>query len=80
MCGNFFFDKVKLSRSATSLKTRFLKTRYILVDFAKFARIHLCRTRPGDCIIAVSMVVKNWQTKLNYGTKTKRRYQFEPEV
>ena len=52
MCGNFFFDKVKLSRSATSLKTRFLKTRYILVNFAK----------------------------LNYGTKTKRRYQFEPEV
>ena len=46
----------------------------VMRNFAKFTRKHLfCRTRPGDCIIAVSIVVKGElaNENLNHDTKTK---------
>ena len=42
----FFFDKVKLCRSAASLKTRL--HRYFLVNFAKFVRTPFLQTTTSD--------------------------------
>ena len=73
--GISFFDKVKLYRSATSLKTR-LQRSYFLVNFVKFVRTPFLQNTTGWLllIIAVSIVVKGELVNktVNYDTKTKR--------
>ena len=80
--GISFFDKVKLCRSAASLKTR-LQRRCFLVNFAKFVRTPFLQntTRRLLLIIAVSIVLvmkgELASETVNYDTKT--MYQFEPK-
>ena len=59
ICQNLFFDKVKLCRSATSLKRR-LQRRCFLVNIAKFVRTLFLQNTTGRLllIIAVSVAVK----------------------
>ena len=68
-----FFDKVKLCRSATPLKTSLQRMNF-LVKFAKFVGILLLQNITGRLlIIAVSVVVKGElvNESVNYDTKTK---------
>ena len=68
-----FFDKVKLCRAATPLKTS-LWRRNFLVKFAKFVGILLLQNTTGRLlIIAVSVVVKRElvNESVNYDRKTK---------
>ena len=71
---NPFFDKVKLCRSATSLKAR-LYHRCFLVNFAKFVRKHILQntTERLLLIITVSIVVRGELANkiVNYDAKTK---------
>ena len=57
-CQDVFFDKFKLSRSATSLKTSL--GHVFFVNFAKFLRTPFLQNTTGQLllIIAVSTVVK----------------------
>ena len=82
MCRNlFFFDKVKLCRSAASLKTRL--HRCFLVNFAKFVRTPFLQNTPRRLllIIAVSIVLvmrrELASETVNYDTEA--MYQFEPQ-
>ena len=74
MCRNPFFDKVKLCRSATSLKTS-LYCRCFLVNFAKFVKKTFLQNTNGRVllIIAISIVLKEELANetVNYDTKTK---------
>ena len=74
LCWNFFFGKVKLCRSATSLKAS-LQRRCFLVNLAKFAGTPFLQNTTGrlPLIIAVSIVVKEELTNetVNYDAKTK---------
>ena len=75
--GSPFFDKLRLCRSAASLKTR-LQRRRFLVTFAKFVRTPFLQntTRRLLLIIAVSIIlVMQGNETVNYDTKT--MYQFE---
>ena len=71
---NFFFDKIKLCRCATSLKAS-IQHRYFLVNFAKFVRIPILQNTTGQLllVIAVSIVVKGELANetVNYDTKPK---------
>ena len=77
-----FFHRVKLCRSAASLKTR-PQRRIFLVNFAKFVRTPFLQntTRRLLLIIAVSIVLvmkgELASETVNYDTKT--MYQFEPK-
>ena len=79
---SLFFDKVKLCRSAASLKTR-PQRRVFLVNFAKFVRTRLSHntTRRLLFIIAISIVFvmkeESASETVNYDTKT--MYQSEPK-
>ena len=81
--GISFFDKVKLCRSAASLKTR-LQLRCLLVNFAKFVRTPFLQntTRRLLLIIAVSvvLVMKGELGSETVNDDTKIMYQFEPQV
>ena len=83
LCRNFCFDKVKLCRSATSLKTSLLR-RCFLVNFAKFVRKTFLQNTTGRLllIIAVLIVVKGELANetVNYDTKTKAHLETKPEV
>ena len=59
LCLNLFFDKVKLCRSATSLKSSF-QSRCFLVKFAKFVGTPFSQTTTGRLLlnVVVSIVVK----------------------
>ena len=74
LCRNLFFDKVKLCRSSTSLKTS-LQRRCFLVNFGKFVRTPFLQNTTGRLLLitAISIVVKGEQTNENliYHTKTK---------
>ena len=59
LCRNLFFDKAKLCRSATSLKSS-LKSRCFLVIFTKFLE-YLFRRAPPD------EGTENWQPKWKNG-------------
>ena len=69
--------------SAASLKT-FLQRRRFLVSLAKFVRTPFLQNTTGRLllIIAASMVMKGESANetVNYDTKLKHMYQFEPEV
>ena len=71
---NLFFDKVKLCRTATSLKTS-LQRRCFLVKFAKYVGIPFLQNTTGRLllIIAVSIVVKGKLAgeTASYDTKAK---------
>ena len=74
LCGNIFFDKVKLCTYATTLKTR-LQRRFFLVNFVKFVRKLFLQNSTGRVllIIAVSIFVKGELANetVNYDTETK---------
>ena len=73
LCWNLFFDKVKLCRYLTSLKTS-LYRRCFLTNFAKFVRAPFLQntTERLLLIVAVSIVVKGEleNENLDYDTKT----------
>ena len=79
---NFFFDKIKPCRFATSLKTSLYRSCF-LVKSAKFAGTFFLLNRTGRqlLIIAVSIVLKGEfaNETINYDTK-RHMYQFESEV
>ena len=74
LCRNLFLDKVKLCRSATSLKMN-LQSRCFLVKVAKFVEAPFPQDTTGQLllIVAVSIVVKGELANkaVNYDTKTK---------
>ena len=59
LCWNLFLDKIKLSRSATWLKSRY-QSRCFFVKFTKFVGTHFLHGITGRLllIVAVSIVVK----------------------
>ena len=74
LCRDVAFDKDKLCRSSTSLKTVFQR-RYFLVMFAKFVGTPFLQNTTGRLllIMAVSIVMKGEleNETVNYDTKTK---------
>ena len=84
LCRDLFFDKVKLCRSATSLNTFFAEHHRTTASY--YATVIIDRTTGSyyttSYCIAVSIVMKEELASgsVNYDTKLKHMYQFEPEV